>query len=84
MWCGGYLQTANFERVYAAYGGIFIFMALIWAWKVDGFKPDRGCYWGLHHHLYAEKIGFSKAMKSTSALLVCSTIFLSLCNNSFA
>lgn len=34
-------QTANFGRVYAAYGGIFIIMALIWAWKVDGFKPDR-------------------------------------------
>ncbi|RZK72572.1 MAG: YnfA family protein [Pedobacter sp.] len=34
-------QTASFGRVYAAYGGVFIVMALIWAWKVDGFKPDR-------------------------------------------
>lgn len=34
-------QTANFGRVYAAYGGIFIVMALLWAWKVDNFKPDR-------------------------------------------
>ena len=34
-------QTASFGRVYAAYGGIFIAMALIWAWKVDGFKPDK-------------------------------------------
>lgn len=34
------LQTASFGRVYAAYGGIFIAMALLWAWKVDGFKPD--------------------------------------------
>lgn len=34
-------QTANFGRVYAAYGGIFIVMALIWAWKADGFKPDK-------------------------------------------
>jgi small multidrug resistance family-3 protein len=34
-------QTAGFGRVYATYGGIFIAMALIWAWKVDGFKPDR-------------------------------------------
>jgi small multidrug resistance family-3 protein len=34
-------QTANFGRVYAAYGGIFIALALLWAWKVDGFKPDR-------------------------------------------
>ena len=35
------LQTASFGRVYAAYGGIFIIMALIWAWKVDNFKPDK-------------------------------------------
>lgn len=34
-------QTAAFGRVYATYGGIFIVMALVWAWKVDGFKPDR-------------------------------------------
>jgi len=34
-------QTTGFGRVYATYGGIFIVMALIWAWKVDGFKPDR-------------------------------------------
>ncbi|SEM86011.1 small multidrug resistance family-3 protein [bacterium A37T11] len=34
-------QTANFGRTYATYGGIFIVMALIWAWKVDGFAPDR-------------------------------------------
>jgi len=35
------LQTANFGRVYAAYGGIFIVMAMIWGWKVDGVIPDR-------------------------------------------
>ena len=35
------LQTAGFGRVYAAYGGIFIIMALVWAWKVDNFKPDK-------------------------------------------
>ncbi|SDE90244.1 small multidrug resistance family-3 protein [Mucilaginibacter pineti] len=34
-------QSAGFGRVYAAYGGFFIIMALIWAWKVDGFKPDK-------------------------------------------
>lgn len=34
-------QTANFGRVYATYGGIFIVLALLWAWKVDGFKPDK-------------------------------------------
>lgn len=34
-------QTANFGRVYATYGGVFIVLALLWAWKVDGFKPDK-------------------------------------------
>jgi len=34
-------QIADFGRVYAAYGGIFIIMALVWAWKVDGFHPDK-------------------------------------------
>jgi small multidrug resistance family-3 protein len=34
-------QVANFGRVYAAYGGIFIILALIFAWKVDGFHPDK-------------------------------------------
>lgn len=34
-------QPANFGRVYAAYGGIFIVMAIIWGWKVDGIIPDR-------------------------------------------
>lgn len=34
-------QPANFGRVYAAYGGIFIIMAIFWGWKVDGIVPDR-------------------------------------------
>lgn len=34
-------QTANFARTYATYGGIFIVLSLLWAWKVDGFRPDR-------------------------------------------
>jgi small multidrug resistance family-3 protein len=34
-------QSANFGRVYAAYGGIFIVLAILWGWKVDGFIPDR-------------------------------------------
>jgi small multidrug resistance family-3 protein len=35
------LQPANFGRVYAAYGGAFIIMAMLWGWQVDGLKPDR-------------------------------------------
>jgi small multidrug resistance family-3 protein len=26
-------------RVYAAYGGVYIFMAILWLWTVDGMKP---------------------------------------------
>ncbi len=34
-------QPTNFGRVYAAYGGVFIAMAVIWGWKVEGIKPDK-------------------------------------------
>lgn len=35
------LQPANFGRVYAAYGGIFIALSLLWGWKIDKNAPDR-------------------------------------------
>ncbi len=31
----------HFGRVYAAYGGIFIVMALTWGVLIEGFRPDR-------------------------------------------
>lgn len=31
----------EFGRVYAAYGGVFIALALAWGVLVDGFRPDR-------------------------------------------
>ena len=34
-------QTAHFGRVYAAYGGMFIVLSLLWGWAMDGMKPDR-------------------------------------------
>ena len=34
-------QPANFGRVYAAYGGVFIVMAILWGWQVDKVTPDR-------------------------------------------
>src|SRR5688500_752935 len=34
------LQPANFGRVYAAYGGIFIVLALLWGWRIDKVMPD--------------------------------------------
>ena len=30
-----------FGRVYAAYGGIFIVLSLVWGRAVDGWRPDR-------------------------------------------
>lgn len=35
------LQPASFGRVYAAYGGIFVVLALFWGWRVDQVMPDR-------------------------------------------
>lgn len=35
------LQTSNFARVYATYGGFFIVLSLLWAWKFDRFVPDK-------------------------------------------
>ena len=35
------LQTSNFARVYATYGGFFIVMSLIWAYKMDNYVPDK-------------------------------------------
>lgn len=32
---------ANFGRVLAAYGGVFIAGSLLWARTVDGYQPDR-------------------------------------------
>ena len=29
-------------RVYAAYGGVYIFVAIIWLWIVDGVTPTAG------------------------------------------
>jgi small multidrug resistance family-3 protein len=35
------LQPAHFGRVYAAYGGIFIGLSLLWGWQIDRIRPDR-------------------------------------------
>lgn len=34
-------HTFTFGRIYAAYGGAFIVLALLWAWWLEGQKPDR-------------------------------------------
>ena len=34
-------QPENFGRVYAAYGGVFVALSLLWGWRVDRIVPDR-------------------------------------------
>jgi len=33
-------SSPNFGRVYAAYGGVFVVMSILWGWKIDGKVPD--------------------------------------------
>lgn len=34
-------QPANFHRIYAAYGGVFIVMSVLWGWVFQGIAPDK-------------------------------------------
>jgi len=34
-------QPSNFGRVYAAYGGVFVIMAIIWGLLIDKKRPDK-------------------------------------------
>ena len=34
-------QPAHFGRVYAAYGGWFVVLSILWGWGVDHIPPDR-------------------------------------------
>ena len=45
------LQPSNnsivvFGRIYAVYGGFFIFLSFLWGWGLDGDRPDRGDWVG--------------------------------------
>lgn len=35
------LQPAHFGRVYAAYGGVFVVLSILWGWRIDKIMPDR-------------------------------------------
>lgn len=55
---------ANFGRILAAYGGIFVAGSLLWGMAVDGFKPDRYdligagvCLIGVAVIMYAPRAG---------------------------
>jgi small multidrug resistance family-3 protein len=41
------LQVFNFGRVFAAYGGVFITLAMLWGWKIDGQLPDHWDWLGV-------------------------------------
>lgn len=34
-------QPASFGRVYAAYGGVFIVLSILWGWQIDKVAPDK-------------------------------------------
>lgn len=34
-------QPSHFHRIYAAYGGVFIVMSILWGWFFEGIPPDR-------------------------------------------
>ena len=34
-------QPSHFHRIYAAYGGIFIIMSVLWGWIFEGIAPDN-------------------------------------------
>ena len=60
------VQPANFGRVYAAYGGVFIVLSLAWGWGVDGQRPDRWeflggplCVFGMAVIMYGPRGGSS-------------------------
>lgn len=35
------LHPAAAGRTYAAYGGVYVAVAILWLWAVDGIRPDR-------------------------------------------
>ncbi|WP_333461987.1 hypothetical protein [Microcoleus sp. herbarium7] len=44
--CWRFFRSAKFGRAYAAYGGIFIILSIIWGWKVDKMIPARMDWFG--------------------------------------
>ncbi|MED5051685.1 YnfA family protein [Anoxybacillus rupiensis] len=40
-------QFPNFGRVYAAYGGIFVVLAVLWGWGIDRKVPDSYDWMGM-------------------------------------
>jgi small multidrug resistance family-3 protein len=34
-------QPTHFGRAYAAYGGVFVVLSVLWGWAIDRIAPDR-------------------------------------------
>lgn len=56
-------QTAPLDRVFAAYGGMFTMLSLLWGWVIDSSSPDRFdsigatiCLVGLAVIIYAPRV----------------------------
>lgn len=41
LWNSTNISAIPFSQIYAAYGGIFIVMAVVWCWIFEGIAPDR-------------------------------------------
>ncbi len=35
------LHPSAAGRTYAAYGGVYVAVAVLWLWRIDGVRPDR-------------------------------------------
>ncbi|MCE0742940.1 YnfA family protein [Acetobacter sicerae] len=46
-WLLTLINTNAAGRSYAAYGGIYLAVALFWLWSVEGVQPDRADYIGV-------------------------------------
>jgi small multidrug resistance family-3 protein len=40
-WLLTFVETDAAGRAYAAYGGVYIAVSLIWLWAIEGVQPDR-------------------------------------------
>ena len=66
-------QPAHFGRVYAAYGGVFVVLSLLWGWWFDGRRPDAAdgigavlCLAGVAVIMYWPRAGVVNQPEATS------------------
>lgn len=59
-WLLTLIDTAAAGRAYAAYGGIYVTVALLWLWGAEGVRPDR-----------ADLVGVALCLAGTAVILLC-------------